>query len=148
MIYKLIVMIIMSLPVLMGFSYSDIQNLEITTPHSDEQLKSIPFNGSALHNADNNEKRSLTVKSEARGKDVYVECHVPNFTFKEPDRMEKVDGEGHLQLYVDGNKVDSIYKAAFIIKGLPTGKHTLKIELVHNDHTSYGLEDEFEVTIP
>ena len=95
------------------------------------------------------EQRSITVNHEVKEKDIYVECIINNFTFVEEKKgMAHVDGQGHLALYIDGNEVDSIYKAAFIIKGLPKGKHTVKIELMKNNNKPYGIEEEFSVTIP
>ncbi|OZM58479.1 hypothetical protein CIB95_02615 [Lottiidibacillus patelloidae] len=97
-----------------------------------------------------NEKRSLSIKHEVKGHDVYIECYVPNFHFsKENVGKRNKDGEGHIHLYLNGEKITKIYKAAFIVKGLPSGKHKLKIEIAHNNHTPYDkLYEELEVKIP
>jgi hypothetical protein len=96
------------------------------------------------------EKLSLTVKHEVNGSDVYIECYVPNFHFsKENVGKRNKNGEGHIHLYLNGKKITKIYKAAFIVKGLPSGKHKIRIEIAHNNHTPYDkLAEEFSVKIP
>ncbi|WP_181536592.1 hypothetical protein [[Anoxybacillus] calidus] len=92
------------------------------------------------------DERTMNVKHQVRGTDVFIECIVTNFSFKSGKR-KKVDGEGHVNLYVNGQKVDEVSTAAFILKGLPKGKHVIRLELVHNDSSKYGLHHEFEVNI-
>lgn len=41
-----------------------------------------------------------------------------------------------------------VYTAAFIVRGLPSGKHMIRLELVYNDGKMTGMMHEFEVTIP
>lgn len=95
--------------------------------------------------AQNISNESMSVKQEVRGNDVYVECVISNFTFSKRD--EKAKGSGFIQLYLNGQKIDDIYTAAFIIKGLPLGNHLIKLELVQNDGTPYGINHEFEVKV-
>ncbi|WP_246940280.1 hypothetical protein [Bacillus pinisoli] len=93
-------------------------------------------------------KQDLTIRHNVKDKNIYVEVVIPNFNFSSKGKQKKVDGEGYIHLYLNGKKVDEIHQAAFIVKGLPSGKHDVKIELVQNDATSYGVEEEFSVTIP
>jgi hypothetical protein len=95
-------------------------------------------------------ERSMIVNHEVRNQDLFIECIVPHFNFtKEKSTSKNIDGEGLLLLYINGEKVDEIHKAAFVVKGLPQGKHTIKLVLAHNDQTPYDdLEQEFEVEIP
>jgi hypothetical protein len=93
-------------------------------------------------------EKNVTVRHQVKGKNVYVEVVVPGFNFSSADQKKNVIGEGYLKLYLNGKKIDEIHQAAFIVKGLPTGKHSLKIELVHNDSTSYGVQEEIFVSIP
>ncbi|MBM7659487.1 hypothetical protein JOC85_000254 [Bacillus mesophilus] len=92
-------------------------------------------------------KENVTVRHNVKDKNVYVEVVIPGFNFSSAPDKKKVDGEGYIHLYLNGKKVDEIHQAAFIVKGLPSGKHNLKIELVQNDSTSYGIEEEFSVTV-
>jgi hypothetical protein len=95
----------------------------------------------------NSEQREIVVHHEIKGQDVYVECIVNDFSFESRKKETRKEGQGHLHLFLNGTKIDEIYQAAFIIKGLPKGTHQLQIELVHNDHTTYDLKHDFEVTI-
>ncbi|WP_051475546.1 hypothetical protein [Bacillus sp. J37] len=88
----------------------------------------------------------IVVNHHVRGQNIYVECYIPSFTFKEKGGAN-VNGEGHIQVYVDGKRVDEISTAAFIIKGLEKGKHHLMIEVVHNDSSDYQLKKSWNVNI-
>jgi hypothetical protein len=89
---------------------------------------------------------SLNIKHYVRNKDVYVECYIPNFSFKEKGG-NKVSGEGHIEVSVDGKKIDDMNTAAFIVKGLDRGVHEMMVEVVHNDSTTYDLKKIWTVSI-
>jgi hypothetical protein len=105
------------------------------------------FPGEAIEASSVANKKNVTIKHHVKEHDVYVEVIVPGFTFSSTDKKKKVDGEGFLQIYLNNKKIDEIHQAAFIIKGLPIGKHKLKVVLVHNDSTSYGIDKEMDVNI-
>ncbi|MEH7383915.1 hypothetical protein V7147_00680 [Bacillus sp. JJ1521] len=90
--------------------------------------------------------RNIQVEHHVRGSDVYLECIIPNFIFKQSGGQKK-DGEGHLNVIIDGKRTEKISTAAFIIKGLSRGEHSLKIQVVHNDLTKYPLEHTIQVQI-
>lgn len=94
----------------------------------------------------NSQIRKFQVRHHVEGNNVYEECYVPDFTFN-GERNTKKEGEGHIVLYIDGKKKSDIYSAAFIIKGLSKGRHTINLELVYNDSTSYQLKKEWIVNI-
>ncbi|WP_243289993.1 hypothetical protein [Bacillus sp. FJAT-47783] len=83
--------------------------------------------------------QSMSVRHHVRGNRVYVECYVSHFTFSE--------GNGYLQLSIDGNKIKRLRTAAFVIKDLSKGKHQIKVELVKNDHSKQVLKKEWTVDI-
>jgi hypothetical protein len=91
-------------------------------------------------------KRSMIVRQHVKGRNVYVECIINDFSFSASNRNEQ-DGKGYLQLYVDGKKLNVVSQAAFIIKNLPVGKHTIKLELMKNQKESYGINETFEVSL-
>ncbi|MFS0823733.1 hypothetical protein [Bacillus sp. 1P02SD] len=91
-------------------------------------------------------ERSFEVEHQVRGNDVYLECIISNFTFKQSGGQKR-DGEGHLNVMVDGKRIEKISTAAFIIRGLSKGEHTLTIQVVHNDLTKYPLEHKIHVQI-
>lgn len=105
-----------------------------------------PVEATISENVANNLERTLHVNHHVRGNDVYLECMIPNFTFKQSGG-HKTEGEGHLNVIVDGQRTEKISTAAFIIKGLTKGEHTLKIQVVHNDLTNYNLDHTIHVHI-
>jgi len=109
-------------------------------------LQIIDTSQSAIEVVSQKQPRNLVVNHHVRGQNVYVECFVPSFTFKEKGGM-KVNGEGHVNVFVDGKRVEEISTAAFIIKGLEKGNHQLKVEVVHNDSSSYNLKKSWNVSI-
>ncbi len=90
--------------------------------------------------------KNLVVDHHVSGQNIYVECFIPSFTFKEKGGT-KVEGEGHMLIYVDGERVDEISTAAFIVKGLEKGKHQLVVEVVHNDSSPYNLKKSMDVYV-
>ncbi|WP_027408251.1 hypothetical protein [Anoxybacteroides tepidamans] len=90
--------------------------------------------------------QTIHVKHDVRGKDVFIECIIGNFSFKKGTRR-KVEGEGHIDVYLNGQKINEVFTAAFILRGLPTGKHKVHLELVHNDGSKYGVSYDFEADV-
>ncbi|WP_142385601.1 hypothetical protein [Metabacillus schmidteae] len=109
-------------------------------------LQILDTSQSAIEAVSLKQSEKLVVHHHVSGQNIYVECFIPSFTFKEKGGS-KVDGEGHIIVYVDGERVDEISTAAFILKGLKQGKHQLAVEVVHNDSTRYNLEKSWEVYI-
>ncbi len=66
-----------------------------------------------------------------------------DFTFApESINGEAVDGEGHLHLYVDGQKVGRLYGPWTHLSGLTPGTHVIEVEVSANDHRAYGVDGE------
>ncbi|MCM3708690.1 MULTISPECIES: lipoprotein [Cytobacillus] len=84
------------------------------------------------------------VKHQIKGKDVFVECIVQDVSFRKQSSKEK----GKILLYINGKKKDEIHSAAFIIKGLPSGKHRIGLELFKGNRSEASLKREFLVLIP
>ncbi|WP_235045469.1 hypothetical protein [Anoxybacillus ayderensis] len=93
------------------------------------------------------QKQTLFVKHHVKGNNVFVECIVDQFTFTKGTRP-KQNGQGRIHIYVNGKRVSETTTAAFVIRGLPVGKHTIRLELVHNDASKYHVSHEFTVMIP
>jgi hypothetical protein len=102
--------------------------------------------GEAIPTVSAQSNQTLHVKHAVKGKDVFVECVVGHFSFKKGAKRN-MEGEGHIAVYVNGQKVHEVFTAAFVLRGLPTGKHKINLELVHNDGSPYGVSHEFEVNI-
>lgn len=84
------------------------------------------------------------VRHQTKGKDVFVECIVQDVSFRKQSSKEK----GKIILYINGKKKDEIHSAAFIIKGLPSGKHRIGLELVKGNSAEASLKKDFLVVIP
>ncbi len=90
---------------------------------------------------------SMAVHHSIKGSDIYMECIVtPDFQFS-GDRKNKKHGEGKVAVYLDNKRWDTFSSGAFILKGVPEGKHEIKIKLLHNDQSEYGIEETFHVEI-
>ncbi|MCD4838407.1 hypothetical protein LRS37_05860 [Neobacillus sedimentimangrovi] len=93
-----------------------------------------------------NEFPSIFVHHETKGNTVLVECLVTGITFRESDPSKK--NYGKIIVWVDGLKKFEATKAAFMIKGLSSGGHKIKLEVVDLHNIPYGLTKEFLVNIP
>ncbi|OIJ17721.1 hypothetical protein BKP45_19315 [Anaerobacillus alkalidiazotrophicus] len=94
------------------------------------------------------EDKRFSVHYELKEKDIYIECKVKDFSFNKDDiGTIKKEGEGHIQLYINEHKVDSVFQSSFVIKSLPSGTYKIRLELIHNDYTPYGVHEEFEITL-
>ncbi|WP_273125346.1 hypothetical protein [Bacillus weihaiensis] len=91
-------------------------------------------------------ERTLDVSYHVKNQNVYIECYIPSFQFAE-SKKGQTQGEGHLQVIVDGKRINDIYTAAFIVKGLSKGTHQIDIEVVHNNSHSYSLQESIQVVV-
>ncbi|PLS16564.1 hypothetical protein CVD28_15890 [Bacillus sp. M6-12] len=89
------------------------------------------------------ESGKFTVRHFVRGKDVFVECIIRDFSFTGQGEQQS----GKLILSVDGKRKDEIQTAAFIIKDVNKGQHTIKLELVDEQNRPYSIEQEFQIHI-
>lgn len=72
-----------------------------------------------------------------------LSADIDNFTITPEDAStDPVDGEGHLHLYIDGEKITRLYGTDWHIAELSEGTHTIEVEVSHNDHSTYGIEGE------
>ena len=51
-----------------------------------------------------------------------------------------IDGEGHMHLYVDGEKVSRLYGEWHHIGALAPGEHEVRVELSANDHSAMAVD--------
>lgn len=55
---------------------------------------------------------------------------------------DHVEGEGHMHLYVDGQKITRLYGEWWHLSSLTEGDHEVMVELSANDHRAYALDGE------
>lgn len=51
-----------------------------------------------------------------------------------------VDGEGHVHLYIDGEKITRMYETTYTHTGLAPGEHSVRVELSTNAHNPYAID--------
>lgn len=86
---------------------------------------------------------NFSVTHHVKGNQVYVECIVPNMSFRDGSKEK-----GKIILYVDGVKKEEITTAAFIIKGLPSGNHHIKLDVIASNAKRSPMSQEFTISIP
>jgi hypothetical protein len=89
---------------------------------------------------------SLTVQSRTKGNNVFVECILSGISFRQSEQNDRKVGK--LVIWLDGKRTKEVNSAAFIIKGLPPGEHSVKLEVVDLKNVPYGVTKEFLVNIP
>jgi hypothetical protein len=89
---------------------------------------------------------SFQVKYFVKRDDVFIECYIPNFSFRDLDQDGKQTGKMHV--YVDGKKVKEFSSAAFSIKDLQSGNHRITLEVVGFNGQKTSFKKELIVTIP
>ena len=109
-----------------------------------EVLKNDSSSVAVASSLDSNESEPFYVKSHVNGKAVFIECIIPSVTFRDTN----TNNRGKILVYVNGKKKEEVSSAAFILKGLPSGTHRVKLKVVKIKDHSYHLQKEFLVTIP
>jgi hypothetical protein len=89
---------------------------------------------------------SFFVQSKTKGSNVFVECILTGISFRQTEQKDRKVGK--LVIWLDGKRAKEVNSAAFIIKGLPPGRHEVKLEVVDLNNQPYGLTNEFLVNIP
>ncbi|OXS63374.1 hypothetical protein B0G93_103202 [Bacillus sp. V-88] len=95
--------------------------------------------------AANPEQKPVSIKHMVQGNQVYIECIVPGVTFTTEKKGAK---KGKIIVRSNtGNLYKEYHTAAFVIKGLPKGVHLLNVEIVGKNNQSFGMKEQFYVTI-
>lgn len=88
----------------------------------------------------------FNVKHFIKGNDVYVECMILNFSFRNTEKRSNQTGK--MLVYVNGKKKQEISSAAFIIKDLNPGNHRITLQIINGKGQMTSLKKEFVITIP
>ncbi len=90
----------------------------------------------------------MEVRHMVKGSKLFLEFQLKHFGLHaEKTDGKPVYGEGHIQLYIDGNKIAKIHKGAYVYPSLTPGKHTVLVELAHHDNKTYGIKQEFTIEV-
>lgn len=87
-------------------------------------------------------EEEFQVQHHVKGNSVFVECMLSNISFRDHSQ-----NKGKILLYVDGKLEKEIHTAAFIIKGLASGPHKIRLEVKKPNNEPYHLSEEFTVNI-
>ncbi|AXF55499.1 hypothetical protein [Salicibibacter kimchii] len=91
-------------------------------------------------------EKTFDVKHVVKASDVYVESYIPAFSFYR-NQHQYNDTQGYLRLRINGDDKKDIHQAAFIIKGLEAGDHTVELEAYDENDRALGLKETFSVSI-
>lgn len=94
----------------------------------------------------NKQGMTFHVRSFVKGNDVFIECMIPNFSFRNQDSVGSRSGK--LLVFLDGNKFKEYSSAAFIMKDLKSGKHRITLQIVDSNGQKTSFKREIIVTIP
>ncbi len=78
------------------------------------------------------------VATELEYGDVGLVLSTSNFIIKPLGSAPNKVGEGHFVVTVDSGDAIHIFSKTHTLEGVQPGSHTLRVELVNNDHTSYS----------
>jgi hypothetical protein len=91
---------------------------------------------------------TLEVSHTLKQDDLQLKLNVTGFTFSlENMGKENRYGEGHVHLYLDGKKVAKIFEPQYVLKDIPPGRHEVVLELAHNNHESYGVQQKLQIDV-
>lgn len=92
------------------------------------------------------QREDFNVKSFVKGNDVFIECRISNFSFRENNKKENRSGK--MIVYVDGIKYNQYSSAAFIVKNLKSGNHRITLQIVDLNGHKTSLKKEMIINIP
>lgn len=87
----------------------------------------------------------VVLNHRVKGSDVFIECLIPNFSFDEGNRSKEY--HGYLEVYLDGEKYQTVERAAFVLRNLPEGKHSIRLDIMRKDGGRYLSLKEMNVEI-
>ncbi|SDH90011.1 hypothetical protein [Alteribacillus bidgolensis] len=89
------------------------------------------------------ESEDWTLQYKLKNKDLYLECVIPDFSLAKKEK----GGDGYLLVQMNGQEAAKMNQAAFIMKSLPPGEHTIDIRPVSYDGKSKAETISFEIEI-
>lgn len=81
-------------------------------------------------------KNGDVIKTNNTETDVQITLSTTDLIVKTPGGTAK-SGEGHFHITLDNQDFVQVWEKNYILQSVGLGEHTLKIELVNNDHKSY-----------
>jgi hypothetical protein len=111
------------------------------------ETKSMVVSAAELSNdLVSNQGETFQVKSFVKGNDVYLECKILNFSFRENGKLGNRTGK--MLVYVDGKKYNQYSSVAFIVKDLRSGNHRISLQIVDANGHKTSMKKEMVIFIP
>ena len=85
----------------------------------------------------------LQVNTFVKGNSLFVECYLTGYSFSK----EGSEPFATVAVYIDNQKMTEKHTAAFILKDIPTGRHTIRLEVLNGSGQKTGLEKEMDIHI-
>lgn len=113
---------------------------DIPEPEVSTVMKQLGMPQEGLQN-----EAAFLVQHHLDGNNLFIECYVKGVTFRDDSSLKD---RGKIIVYINGKKQTEVQSAAFILKGLPSGKHHIRLEIVSLENKQFHLEKQFSVTVP
>lgn len=84
-------------------------------------------------------KPTLDVVVTVNGTSATVEVKTDMKFSKEHIGMQRMDGQGHIHMYLDDGDKTVVSDPVMVYNDLKPGKHEVKVSLHNNDHTPYDV---------
>lgn len=88
--------------------------------------------------------KDMNIHYVVQGNKILVECIIPAISFSGKDQGLQ---NGKIDVYVNGHLHSQFETAAFIVRDLKKGNHSIKVDVVNMDNQSLGMSEQFSVTI-
>ena len=82
------------------------------------------------------EGEAITTETDYGAVDIVLSTS--NLIIKPAGSAPNKEGEGHFEVTVNGGDMVEVFSKNHLLEGMESGSHELRIELVHNDGTSYS----------
>lgn len=92
------------------------------------------------------QKPTLHVETKKEGDKVFLLVDTDLIISKEKYGKEKINGQGHIHVYVNNGEKQGVTSFPFELKDLKKGANQVKVSLHNNDHTPYGVSKKIEFT--
>ncbi|WP_018662909.1 hypothetical protein [Heyndrickxia acidiproducens] len=89
--------------------------------------------------------KQINIRHFVKDNDLFVECIIPSVTFSDKKQHSP---QAAINVYVDGAMAGEYRTAAFVVKDIKKGVHTVRLEVVkRGSGKDLGLHKQFFITV-
>lgn len=110
---------------------------------SDNEFEVVDVDASAIQE----QKPTLHTEIKTESDKYFLHVDTDLIVSKEKYGAEKINGQGHIHVYVNDGEKQGVTEFPFEIKELKNGLNQIKVSLHNNDHTPYGVSKTIEIEI-